>query len=86
LIPDVKKQYEQIKAIGLIKEVTGSKTTTQLDGVEIIEDIYTVTPYYSNLLIFENEVNVPDEVTWDASTALSIVCMDGSEGNYYIYN
>lgn len=86
LTPDVKKQYEQIKAIGLIKEVTGSKTTTQLDGVEIIEDIYTVTPYYSNLLIFENEINVPDEVTWDASTALSIVCMDGSEGNYYIYN
>jgi hypothetical protein len=37
-------------------------------------------------MIFENEENVPDKITYDAATALSIVCEDGSEGNYYLYN
>lgn len=85
-IPNIEQQIEQIKVIGLINEITGSKTTTQEDGTEIVEDIYSLVPYYSNLLIFENEADVPDKTTWDAATALSIVCMDNSEGNYYIYN
>ena len=70
--PDIEKQTEQIKAIGFIKE--------EIEGKDFI------TPYYSNLLIFENEEEVPDKKTWDASNALSIVCGDNSEGNYYIYN
>mgnify|MGYP003479373579 FL=1 len=49
-------------------------------------DIITVVPYYSNLLTFENEEDVPDKTTKDAITALSIICEDGSEGNYFIYN
>lgn len=75
---DVKQQREQIKVIGLIHETTGIDE----DG----EDIITPVPYYSNLLIFENEEHVPDAITYDVSTSLSIVCEDGSEGNYFIYN
>lgn len=75
---DTDKQQEQIKVIGLIHEITG------ID--EYGNDIITVVPYYSNLLIFENEEDVPDKTTKDAITALSIVCEDGSEGNYFIYN
>lgn len=84
--PDIKKQTEQIKVIGLINEITGSETVIDENGNKIIKDIYSLVPHYSNLLIFENEEKVPDEKTWDVSTALSIVCMDNSEGNYYIYN
>ena len=84
--PDIKKQTEQIKVIGLINEITGSETVIDENENEIVKDICSLVPHYSNLLIFENEEKVPDEKTWDVSTALSIVCMDNSEGNYYIYN
>ena len=46
----------------------------------------TIKPYYSNILIFENEEDVPNVITYDASNALSIVCMDNSEGNYFLYD
>lgn len=46
----------------------------------------TIKPYYSNILIFENEEDVPNAITYDASNALSIVCMDNSEGNYFLYD
>lgn len=77
-IPNLKKQKEQIKVIGLINEITGSD--------ENGNNIYSLIPYYSNLLVFENEENIPDDITVEVSTALSIVCTDNSEGNYYIYN
>ena len=77
-IPNLKKQKEQIKVIGLINEITGSD--------ESGNNIYSLIPYYSNLLVFENEENIPDDITVKVSTALSIVCTDNSEGNYYIYN
>ena len=70
LLPEVKKQREQIKVVGLIKGEA--------------ENAYT--PYFSNLLTFENEELVPDQTTLEASTALSIYCEDNSEGNYFIYN
>ena len=69
-LPEVKKQREQIKVVGLIKGET--------------ENAYT--PYFSNILTFENEELVPDQTTLEASTALSIYCEDNSEGNYFIYN
>lgn len=72
--PDVTKQTEQIKAVGIIKEQTDIADTPK-------EQIY-----YSNLLIFENEEKVPDQTTKDASMGLSIECLDGSEGNYFVYN
>lgn len=77
-VADIKKQKEQIKVIGLIHEITG------ID--ENGKDIITVIPYYSNLLTFENEEHVPDAITYDVGSALSIICEDGSEGNYFIYN
>ena len=76
--PDIAARSEQIKVIGLQKTITGTNDKG--------EDIITETPYYSNLMIFENEENVPDKITYDAATALSIVCEDGSEGNYFLYN
>lgn len=72
--PDVTKQTEQIKAVGIIKEQTDIAKETN-------EQIY-----YSNLLVFENEEKVPDQTTKDASMGLSIECLDGSEGNYFVYN
>lgn len=72
--PDVTKQTEQIKAVGIIKEQTDIAKSPK-------EQIY-----YSNLLIFENEEKVPDQTTKDASMGLSIECLDGSEGNYFVYN
>lgn len=69
-LPEVKKQREQIKVVGLIRGET--------------ENAYT--PYFSNILTFENEELVPDQTTLEASTALSIYCEDNSEGNYFIYN
>ena len=72
--PDVTKQTEQIKAVGIIKEQTDIAKSPK-------EQIY-----YSNLLIFENEEKVPDQTTKDAAMGLSIECLDGSEGNYFVYN
>ena len=71
--PDITKQQEQIKVIGLVK-------SGELNGVP------TYTPYYSNLLIFENEQEVANQATIDAASALQIVFDDGSDGNYFIYD
>lgn len=73
-IPDIKKKTEQIKAIGFIysNEKVGEENIKQA--------------YYSNILIFENEEDVPDKTTKDASVGLTIECLDDSEGNYFIYN
>lgn len=73
LAPEVKNQTERIKVIGLIKSIS-------------TEEIETATPYFSNILIFNNEELVPDQTTLKASTALSIRCLDGSEGNYLLYD
>lgn len=72
--PDVKNQSEQIKVIGLIK------------GITTEEGLKTAVPYFSNIITFENEVLVPDQTTLNAATALSICCLDNSEGNYLIYD
>lgn len=76
--PDITKQKEEIKAIGIIRD--GSQVS--IDGKT--EDLEKA--YVSNLLTFENEEEVPDNKTWEASSALQIRCEDDSEGNYYIYN
>ena len=47
---------------------------------------YILDPYYSRELILTNEEKVIDQLTYDAATALRIVCEDGSEGNYLIYD
>lgn len=39
----------------------------------------------SNILIFTNEDEVINNITVDTTNALSIVCQDGSAGNYFIY-
>lgn len=76
--PDITKQKEEIKAIGIIRD--GSLAS--IDGkTEALEKAYV-----SNLLTFENEEEVPDNKTWEAASALQIRCEDDSEGNYYIYN
>lgn len=74
LEPDITKQQEQVKVIGLVKS-----------GVDINGNP-TYTPYYSNLLTFENEQEVASQATIDAVSALQIVCEDGTDGNYFIYD
>ena len=72
--PDITKQQEQIKVIGLVK------SGTDINGNP------TYTPYYSNLITFENEQEVVSQATIDAASALQIICEDGSDGNYFIYD
>ena len=72
-VPEISARIEQIKVVGLQKVATDDETVS-------------TTAYYSGLMTFENEENVPDKITYDAATALSIVCEDGSEGNYFLYN
>lgn len=50
------------------------------------QSAYILDPYYSRELILTNEEKVIDQLTYDAATALRIVCEDGSEGNYLIYD
>ena len=76
--PNIEKQKEEIKVVGIIRD---NNTVTIQDNKEPLEKAY-----FSNLLVFENEEQVPDTKTWDASSALQIRCEDNSEGNYYIYN
>jgi hypothetical protein len=40
----------------------------------------------SDELVFKNAVEVFDISTFNATSALSIQYLDGSDGNYYIYN
>lgn len=43
--------------------------------------------YNSSILTFENELSVIDTTTYNAAAVgLQIVCMDKSEGNYFIYD
>lgn len=73
LAPEAKNQTERVKVVGLIKSIS-------------TEEIETASPYFSNILIFNNEELVPDQTTLKASTALSIRCLDNSEGNYLLYD
>lgn len=76
--PDITKQKEEIKAIGIIRDGSQANIDGKTENLE--------KAYVSNLLTFENEEEVPDNKTWEASSALQIRCEDDSEGNYYIYN
>lgn len=48
--------------------------------------IYNNQVYRSNILTFQNDQEVVNQTTLNATQALSIVCEDGSFGNYYLYN
>ena len=79
---DKDKQYEEFKVIGIIKQdptiienEDGSVTEIENDGL-----VYT-----SNILRFTNE-NYSYSSEIDKNTGLSIVFMDETKGNYYLYN
>lgn len=42
--------------------------------------------YYSNIITFNNDMLVPNDATVDVLNALSIHCIDGTNGNYLIYD
>jgi hypothetical protein len=46
----------------------------------------TITVYESNILEFTNEEYVPDAAIFDVADGLSIECLDGSAGNYFLYD
>lgn len=69
-------QVERIKAIAIIK-------TKVMNGFKEEESIQT---YNSNILTFENEEKMPDDKTFTGNNTFKIVCRDGSEGSYLIYN
>lgn len=79
---DKDKQYEEFKVIGIIKQDStiiqnedGSVTEIENDGL-----VYT-----SNVLRFTNE-NYSYSSEIDKNTGLSIIFMDETKGNYYLYN
>lgn len=72
LIPDITLAEESIKAIISYCTEPGNENTRK----------YLV----SNILNFTNREEVVSKPTVDAVTALTIVCDDGSNGNYMIYN
>lgn len=79
---DKDKQYEEFKVIGIIKQdptiiqnEDGSVTEIENDGL-----VYT-----SNILRFTNE-NYSYSSEIDKNTGLSIIFMDETKGNYYLYN
>lgn len=79
---DKDKQYEEFKVIGIIKQEPtiiqnedGSVTEIENDGL-----VYT-----SNVLRFTNE-NYSYSSEIDRNTGLSIIFMDETKGNYYLYN
>lgn len=80
-LPNIKKQTEQIKAIIIENDQTAIK-----DNLEESEIEQLGTPFFSSILEFKNLEYVPDQITQEASIALSITCKDNSEGNYFIYN
>lgn len=75
---EFKDRYDSMVEAGAdrdqLEELRGEYTTT------------TSTHYISNILVFENEEHVPDAITKNVSTQLSIVCEDESDGNYFIYD
>lgn len=52
----------------------------------IKEDNGSWSQYISNTLTFKSTDTYVDETTYNAATGLAIVCKDGSEGNYLIYD
>ena len=62
------------------------KRTEQIKVVGLIYEDDIIKDYYSDILIFENEEDVPDDSTYDAVSALQIVCLDGTDGNYFLYD
>lgn len=48
--------------------------------------LYNGKVYRSNIIIFNNEKQVPNDATIDSLNALSIHCEDQTNGNYLIYN
>ena len=62
------------------------KRTEQIKVVGLINEDGVIKDYYSDILIFENEEDVPDDTTQNALSALQIVCLDGTDGNYFLYD
>lgn len=62
------------------------KRIEQIKVVGLIYEDDITKDYYSDILTFENEEDVPDNTTFDALSALQIVCLDGTDGNYFLYD
>lgn len=69
-------QSERVKAIAIMK-------STVMNGFKEEESIQT---HNSDILTFTNEEKTPDNLTFVGNNTFKIVCRDGSEGNYYLYN
>lgn len=59
------------------------------EAIDQLRDKYsteTIEHYTSDLLVFLNEERVPDATTVNVTTKLTLVCLDESDGNYFIYD
>ena len=90
---ELQKKWDEVLVTDNIEEYIENQNKILEDyfkseGVpeDIIIPAYTITNYTSNIVVLRNMEKVVDALTYDASTALSIQCEDGSEGNYFIYD
>ena len=83
-LPDATNQQEQIKVVGYFKQGYGDNSdTSDIANTNVLSNVIA---YTSNILTFRNEEQVPDNLTYVASTQLTISYEDNSDGNYFVYN
>ena len=84
------KDWMEIKSyqdqFNFVFDPNAKKRSEEIKVICFINEGEIITPYYSNTLVFTNEANVPDDVTYDATVDLTINYTDNSKGNYFIYN
>ena len=83
-LPDATNQQELIKVVGYYKQGYGEGA--DISDIKDVNASSNIITYTSNILTFRNEEQVPDNLTYVASTQLTISFEDNSDGNYFIYN
>lgn len=86
VLSDVNTDDILVSSTGPFEVIINPDVTFQDERFKVIIIHNGVRKVYSNILVFQNEREVVSKPTVDAVQALSIICEDGSYGNYRIYN
>jgi hypothetical protein len=63
-----------------------TKATEEIKAIGIVKETTGYLAYRSELIIFTNESEVPNEESINKISDLTIYFEDESDGNYFIYN
>lgn len=61
------------------------KSKEQIKAVGLIKED-SIVSYTSNIFDLTNEEYVPDNIIFDVAAGLTIGCLDGTSGNYFLYD